>query len=81
MVFPAVAHKQDSGKNILLEISAELHILGQLFFFSFFFSHNILVFSTEEQETSFSEISIFVPQSDLLFGVKDWYSGGRLTWW
>lgn len=30
--FPAGADKQDSGKNILLEISAELHVLGQILF-------------------------------------------------
>lgn len=31
-IFPAVAHKQDNGRNILLEISAELPVLGQIFF-------------------------------------------------
>lgn len=35
------------------------------------FFHSTSFFSIAEQETSFSEISIFVPQSDLLFGVKD----------
>lgn len=28
--FSAVVHKQDSGKNILLEISAKLYILGHI---------------------------------------------------
>ena len=28
--FSAVAHQQDSGKNILLEMSAELYILGHI---------------------------------------------------
>lgn len=28
--FPAVAQKQESGKNIFLEISAELYIVGRI---------------------------------------------------
>lgn len=28
--FPAVAHQQDNGKNIFLEISPELYILGHI---------------------------------------------------